>query len=760
MKFKKFALKITPFLIIIILPIIFFGKASIGQDIILNGDFTGSDLLDMHYPYKAILEESVKSKKIPLWTPYLSNGYPIFAEGQTGILYPINIVLALLPSHMALNYSIIIAYILAGIFTYLYARSLNQSKFSSLIAAVIFMFSAFFITRIKHVNLIAVSAWMPFLFYTTRKLFLDKKIVYAVLGGIGIAMQFLAGHPQMAYYCLFIFIIYFLFEFFLAAKKTGFVETLPGSIFAIFLTLTIGLGLSAIQTLPTFELTGQTERLEYSFETATSYPFHPKNLLTFISPYYFGNPALGSYREDIRLTGIFWENSSYIGLLPVILIIWVIISVIKNFIRKKENNMYIIFFIILSLFSLVLMLGKFTPVFEILWKNLPGFQLFRFPTRFNLFLILSLSVLAGIGAEFLLKKLEHLKLNPNPKNDEEFRFNWPLKTWQTQGLICFVIIIDLFVFGKSYIATTDISRFNQKPKSIELIKKDKELFRIWSTTQYMESPYQTLGWKNNLNPVLAMHEAIPPNNNVFYNLQSFSDRPWFEGGLNFKRRNNLERYLMGEEADMFQLGKILGIANVKYLLTFSEIQNSEFPLAKEVPLGKEYGIKLKIYKNLQLMPRIYYVPEAKVIQKEEKLFEELTSPSFYPVKTVLLEKSPKKQLISYGGVVDNFRKENKLKIEKYLSDEVIINADLKEDGFLVLSDSFYPGWKATVDNKEKEILPANYLFRALEMKKGKHRVRFFYNPLSFKIGAIISGTTIFLIIAFFLISLIIKLKKA
>lgn len=752
-KFKKFALALIPILLIIILPFFFFGKASIGKDIILNGDFTGSDLLDMHFPYKEILKEAVMSGKLPLWTTYLSNGYPIFAEGQTGILYLPNLIFSLLPSYLALTYSIALAFILAGIFTFIYCRSLDFSRFASLVSATTFMFSAFFVTRLKHINLIAVAAWTPFSFWAIRKFFQEKKLKYAVFLGIGFGLQFLAGHPQMAYYCLFISTIYFLFEFYQSIKKSGFAQTFPVAILGFFIAIVITVGISAVQTLPTLELTQQTERLEFSLQNATAYPFNPKNLLTFISPYYFGNPAPGTYKEDIRLTGIFWENSSYIGLLPIVLVFLTVFIMIK----RRRFDPYQIFFIALSIFSLLLMFGGFTPLFGFLWQNIPGFQLFRFPTRFNLFLIFSLTMLSGIGAEILLKKLENLKVNPNPKNDEEFKFSWPLKTWQTQALICGFIIVDLFVFGKNYVGGVDVSKFMEKPKSAEVLQKDHELFRIWSTSQYLESPYQTLGWKTNINPLVAIHEAIPPNTNVFYHIQSFSDRPWFEGGLNFKRRNNLERYLMGQETDMFKLGKILGLANVKYLLTFSEVQNSEFPLVKNIDLGKEFGIKLNIYKNSQVMPRVFYAPEAKVIPRENELFKELTSPSFYPVKTVLLEKNPKKVTYSFNGAVDDFGKKNKIKIESYENNEVEIKTDFNDPGFLVLSDSFYPGWHATVDGKEKEILSANYLFRAIEMEKGKHEVRFYYDPLSFKIGALISGST-FLIIVIYFLGKIIKYK--
>jgi len=175
-KFFRFAnvkglFSYLPIFLIIAIPLLFFGAASVGRDLIILGDFTGSDLLDLHYPFKVALAESLRHFSLPLWTPYLSLGFPLFAEGQSGPLYPPNLLLAFLPPFLALNYSIISTFIIAGLGTYLYTRALGFSRFSSLTSALIFIFSAFFVTRAKHINMITVAAWVPFLFYFTKVFF-------------------------------------------------------------------------------------------------------------------------------------------------------------------------------------------------------------------------------------------------------------------------------------------------------------------------------------------------------------------------------------------------------------------------------------------------------------------------------------------------------------------------------------------------------------------------------------------------------------
>lgn len=732
---EEFAKKLFPFALFCFLLVVFFGKSLIGLSIPLEGDFSGSDLLDLHYPYKCALEQSFEEKFLPLWTPYLDGGYPLFAEGQMGAFYPPNIILSWLFSPIiTLNYSILLAILLAQVFAYLYARSLKLSEFPSTVAAIIFGFSAFFIVRIKHINIINVAAFLPLGLWCIRKFFSTTQFKFVALLGITIGVQFLAGHPQMTLYCLLIYLWGSLFESFLQFKLN---KTLSiGKLTICIIPATIlGIGLGAVQILPTFEMTQLSPRPAYIFEQIVMYPWHPKNLLTLVSPYFFGNPALGTYRENIRQMGIFWENASYAGILSLVSIFVAIFLVIKQ--RKKlQPKIYylILFFLLSTLLSLLLMSGKYSPVFSLLLKLIPFTELFRFPTRFNLLFTLSVAMLTGLSTEYLIGKL---------REENRFSSRWPLSLLRTKILIIFVIFIDLFVFGKNFVGEMPKDLWQKTPESVEFLKEDESIYRIYSTSQYGESPYQTFGWKQNLEPLVAIREAIPPNSNICYQISSISDRGWFEGGLPLTRHYQFEKWLLNEVSqDEFKTGKILGLFNVKYILAFSETQNPEFVLKKEIDLGESFAVSLKIYENLQNMPRTFFVPEAKVVPNLNKLLEEMSDFQFHPVRTVILEEEPPFTPPTFGGALDDFKKDNPVEIVSYKPLEVQIKADIKNEGFLVLSDTPYPGWKASVNGKPTEIYTANFLQRAIPLQPGSYEIKFIYDPLFFKIGAIISATSL------------------
>jgi hypothetical protein len=149
---------------------------------------------------------------------------------------------------------------------------------------------------------------------------------------------------------------------------------------------------------------------------------------------------------------------------------------------------------------------------------------------------------------------------------------------------------------------------------------------------------------------------------------------------------------------------------------------------------------VKIYEHLDTLPRAFVVHRVRVLD-DEAAITAMKHPSFHPEEEAILAPG------GYKALSPEDTGEDTVKILSYEPEHVVISANLAQEGYLVLSDAYYPGWQALVDGLETPIHRANLLFRAVYLPAGQHRVEFIYAPLSFKLGAVISLATLFGLVA-------------
>jgi len=143
---------------------------------------------------------------------------------------------------------------------------------------------------------------------------------------------------------------------------------------------------------------------------------------------------------------------------------------------------------------------------------------------------------------------------------------------------------------------------------------------------------------------------------------------------------------------------------------------------------------VKIYENLDGPPRAFVVHRARILD-DKAAIAAMKDPAFRPEEEVIL--APGGQVgLSLDATGEN------VEILSYEPERIVISAELAEEGYLVLTDAHYPGWRAVVDGLEVPIYRANLLFRAVYLPAGRHRVEFIYEPLSLKVGAAISLITL------------------
>ncbi len=151
---------------------------------------------------------------------------------------------------------------------------------------------------------------------------------------------------------------------------------------------------------------------------------------------------------------------------------------------------------------------------------------------------------------------------------------------------------------------------------------------------------------------------------------------------------------------------------------------------------------VKVYENLDSLPRAFVVHRAQVLD-DEAAIAAMQDPAFRPENEVILA-SGRREVLSLpfippraGGDEGGVGKDE-VELLSYEPERVVISANLAADGYLVLTDAHYPGWRALTDGLETPIYRADLLFRAVYLPAGQHRVEFIYDPLSFKLGAAIS----------------------
>ena len=159
---------------------------------------------------------------------------------------------------------------------------------------------------------------------------------------------------------------------------------------------------------------------------------------------------------------------------------------------------------------------------------------------------------------------------------------------------------------------------------------------------------------------------------------------------------------------------VLNGMNIKYLVAVYPIGAPGYRLISRRPEFIRGG-EIYLYQNLNVLPRQYEVSSFEVITDRAKLLGRMFSGKFDPKKEILLERDP-------GPCAR----------------------------LLFVSDSYYPGWKVYVDGRERPLLRANYMFRAVALAAGEHKVSFIYDPISFKLGAMVSLLTVCGLIVYYI----------
>ncbi len=780
---KEFAL-ISILLFIIIAPYYFAGLKS---GVVLGSP--GFDIPAFFAPIRGLGFSMLAKGQLPLWNPYIFCGIPLLAESQLALFYPFNLVHLFLALPVAINFLFIFHQALGCIFMYLYLRRITQQAFPSLVGALVFALSSTFIPRIfaGHLTVVCSIAWLPLLFFLADRYLSTKNNISILFIGIVLSLQILAGHIQFVFIsCVGIFLYASLMSWYNFKNNRSIKDSLY-PFYIILGSFILGIGLAAIQLIPTLELLQESMRfsnsgLNYTF----SMPL--ENMITLFTPGFFGwiqSLYWGKWYP--------WEVSFYVGILPLLI----------SFFAMMRSDRYNKFFTFLFFLSVILSLGAYLPLYKYLFKYMAGFNFFRCQGRFLTLAVFSLSCLTALGlkelsipnyqekhkrrliiivffsaASILLLFgvkiiLEYLPSLWNriysfivsyDKLSTEAGFNFGylfspmlvkkliigeldssivlfllsttifllyikrcLKTRMAQFLIFLLIIIDLFGFAAHYFSVFSLEGHYLDDKVANYLRDNIGQGRILS-----------LG-------------TLTRNAAVRYKIQGIGGY----SGVVPKRYNEVMNLLHGaslQEAalldDVRKSSSLFKLLNVKFIVTNKIYKTFDFSLYKHV--FNSNGVD--IYEAPFTLPKAFIVHKAVFMQKRDDIFKVLSDGSFDFAKTAILEAGSIK--LKDSDTNRNDLVEEQPIISTYLPNKVIIETQARKDGYLVLCDNYYPGWKAHIDGKKTHLFKANYIFRAVYIPAGRHVIEFVYSPFSFKIGLLISLASLLCCLFIFLKSVV------
>jgi hypothetical protein len=759
--------------------------------------YWGTPLLQF-YPWRQFALETIRAGHLPLWNPYVGNGAPLIANHQSAIFYPPNWLSALLPLDYSFSWLVVLHWIWAGAGMVTLARALGLRPLGQTVAGLAFGLSQYLVARAWFFSINAAAAWLPWIIWAGEKQtpnpksqIPNERLKDALLLSLCLAMQLLAGHAQTAWYTLLLLGAWTLWRTlsrtFTPPHPRSLAHFLHPSSF-ILLSILLAFALAALQLLPTAELLRQSPRASAAdYEFVMTYSFSPWRLLTLFAPDLLGNPVRGQFYGY----GNYWEDAIYVGLLPCLLALGVIFSSVLSALRRlvaplfsrlltsqpshpvtSSPRRFVAFLVVLLPLTFLLAAGRNTPVFPFLYRHVPTFNLFQAPARMMIWFVFALALLAGLGADRWQApqkwSLYWTRLGAAGALAVTFTalavlFYFPAagklgQQMHTVARAAAVMGVGLFMCALlSLLRPTDLSPAPPRPHTSA---------RLWQlcVALFLSADLVLSGWGLNPGAPPDLYRGLTPAGRALqstlnsHRLFQFPDDEYhvkFNVLFSFKTFGQPQLARTAREALLPNVALLDGLASASNFDPLVSARYADFVQvisdtrslrllqlmdvgaivsSEPLPLEALYrGDATTVYGVPGDVRRVRVVYAARTAADAASALRAVADPDFDPASEVVLEAddpalhsrastppSPPASLTASPNVVT-------------------IPVSLARPGWVVLSDTYYPGWAADVDGRPAPVLRANYAFRAVAVEAGAHTVEFRYQPRSFQIGLWISG---------------------
>jgi hypothetical protein len=729
----------------------------------------------------------------PLWDPSPAFGQPLLADPGAQVLYPPTWLSLVLPPWTYYTLFAFAHVLLSGGAFYALARRFPVAPLAAAAGAAVWILGGPFISLVDLWHHFASAAWIPAVFLMAERAVDRRRLRDVAALGLVLGLQILAGSADV---CAMTLLALSLWVAVLHVPwRDGWRACRP-MVAGGAVALALAVGLSAALWLTTLDVVSRSARRDLPEAVRTYWSVHPAEMVETMMPGVLGglplapavNEALGRGREPFLA-------SLYLGLAALVL-------VGAGFVGGTGRHRYVLAGF--GVGAALVALGQHAPAFDAVTTLLPPLRLLRYPVKAMILVGFAWAGLAALGTEAWRSagasiRRRRLALLPlaalgaasalaatalayTPETWRPFLalgeasiptvlrplilslslraflaavvlvLVWTAKRGRVRPAVLVVAlvaiaVIDLALAHPRPNPTAPLALYTHRPELLGAID-DPASARVYSY-DYSESAVvdrrlgrryahqvarAPAGWTGEAAIALGMQMSLVPQTAGRWGVRQGFDIDY--RGLQSESLSRLTHLVRLVEDRPGALVRLLRIGAVTHVVGLHRVGGDALATVALVP-----GLFLDpilVMAVPEPLPRIFVVGGARVAEGIDGL-EALLDPGFEAHEEVLLSNgSPRPTPAGFVGSA---------RVLEERADRVRIEANLSSDGYLVLVDTFDPGWRTSVDDQSVALLRANVAFRAVAVPAGRHVVDMVYRPPLTAAGLLFSGLTLLVALA-------------
>lgn len=684
-------------IIVTFVPLVFLRN---GNELLRGTDYEQMIGFSRRFLWRTITHEHT----LPLWAPWSFSGRPFQADPSSQVFYPIEWPLLPLPEGLGLVLSTIVHLAIAGTGVLTLGRALRMRRSGAMFAAIAFACSGYFVARalVGHSMYVQAAAYLPWVLAGIEVGTRDGSWRPYRRAGVAFALQILTGCIPVAWMTGGAALLYQLTRL----PKSWKFEPWWRAACGMLIVFGIGVGLAAVQLLPTAELAGLSVRAAAGPEYAAEVGFPPSHLLLWLFP----SLPLGGF--SFR-----WESHPYIGVLPILAALCALSSWRDARVRALGA---------LIVVAASFMLAAATPLFWVWYYAVPGYAMLRVHAREVLLCCLALCMLGGIGFDRLQAltpgrwlvalagtlALAGLIFGSIPwwqaalllASAATLRTLHHYAAWAVPAILL-LLLVDLTANALHY-ATLFHLPPGEPAREAELLQRltaDSDLYRVWLPPAVFR---RNAGYAIERSAIDGIAPLVVRDYAEL--VATLTATPWDPSAPNA---------VPDAAFDLRPTPFVLSLLNVRYTMTRA-------------------GRSWELLSNPNAAGAVMQPGDWRVLPDRRAVFVALRRGDFDPRQRVLFDEAPAEHPPHDAGSNGSAR------VTQYRANVLRVDVEQTRDGFVVLSEVFYPGWQAEVDGRPARVYRADGGLRAVFVPAGHHQLTCVFRPASLRLGAGITLLTL------------------